>query len=209
MKPSGIDWVGDIPQHWEMVKLKHLGTARNGLTYNPKDISSDGTLVLRSSNIIDGKLDFNDSVFVNTSVNGNLKVKKGDILICSRNGSRKLIGKNAIIDKDINASFGAFMMIFRTKQYNYIHKILNSDVFNYYLGTFLTSTINQLTLSNFNNMVIPYTNDIKEQERIAEYLDRKCTAIDEAISQRERLIEKLSDYNKSLIYECVTGKKEV
>lgn len=209
LKDSGIDWIGSIPQHWGMIKIKYLGYAKNGLTYNPKDISDNGVLVLRSSNIVEGNVKFKDNVFVNIPIDKGLKVKKGDILICSRNGSKKLIGKNAIINEDINASFGAFMMIFRTKHYNYIHKILNSDIFNYYLGTFLTSTINQLTLGNFNNMIVPYTKDIKEQEEIAKYLDEKCNAIENAITQRETLIDKLTQYKKSLIYECVTGKKEV
>lgn len=56
---------------------------------------------------------------------------------------------------------------------------------------------------------VPYTTDISEQKEIADFLDKKCAAIDENISKREKLIEKLSEYKKSLIYEVVTGKVEV
>lgn len=212
MKDSGIEWIGEIPKHWEVQKVKHLGNARNGLTYSPGDISDEkeGILVLRSSNIKNGKLIFNDNVYVNREIRQDLLVKKGDILICSRNGSKALIGKNAIIDTDIDASFGAFMMIFRCNTNpKYMKYILDSEVFKYYLGTFLTSTINQLTNDNFANMKIVYCSHEKEQEEIIKYLDIKCGEIDSLIAKKEALVADLEEYKKSLIYEYVTGKKEV
>ena len=211
MKDSGIEWIGEIPEHWEIVRLKLLGTARNGLTYSPSDIcdANEGTLVLRSSNIQNGQLTFDDNVYVSCEIKDDLMVRPGDILICSRNGSRKLIGKNAIIDDTI-ASFGAFMMIFRTNQNpKYIKYILDSSIFMYYLGTLLTSTINQLTGANFNSMEIPFTWQADEQETIVNYLDAKCTKIEHLISIKQSKIDKLTAYKKSLIYEVVTGKKEV
>lgn len=209
MQDSGVEWLGDIPAHWKIIKLKYFGTCRNGLTYSPNDIvdEDEGILVLRSSNIKNGKLFFGDNVFVKNA-DDTFKVKKGDIIICSRNGSRELIGKNALIDIDIEAYFGAFMLIYRCKNPKYIYHVLNSDIFNYYLGTFFTSTINQLTIKNFANIKIPLP-PIEEQKEIAAFLDSKCAAIDENISKREKLIEKLSEYKKSLIYEVVTGKVEV
>ena len=192
--------------------MKFLGKTRNGLTYSPEDLrdETDGILVLRSANIQNGKLDFTDKIYVSCPVKDELMVKKGDILICSRNGSRKLIGKNVIINTDISASFGAFMMIFRTP-YNseYIRYILNSDVFSYYLGTFLTSTINQLTRNNFDNMVIPFTFNNEEQKYLVMYLKNRCDKIDELIRNKQVEIETLYKYKKSLIYEVVTGKMEV
>ena len=136
-------------------------------------------------------------------------MQKNDILICSRNGSRDLIGKNTIIDNDIEASFGAFMMIFRCTCPKYMYYILNSHIFNYYLGSFFTSTINQLTGKNFGGMNIVYCSQRLEQQQIADYLDKKCSEIDKAITGKEQLIEKLAGYKKSLIYECVTGKRKV
>ncbi len=212
MKDSGIDWIGEIPESWEIISMKYLGCVRNGLTYNPNDLcnENEGVLVLRSSNIQEGKLVFTDNVYVNKEISDELFVKENDILICSRNGSRKLIGKNAIIQKGLDASFGAFMMIFRTNRCaRYIKYILDSNIFQYYLGTFLTATINQLTADNFKNMKTPFCNIYTEQKQIVDYLDEKCGKIDEIISIKQRKIERLQEYKKSLIYEYVTGKKEV
>lgn len=211
MKDSGVEWMGDIPAHWEIVRIKQLGSARNGLTYSPEDLcdEDEGVLVLRSSNIQDGRLCLEDNVYVSCAIKDDLMVRTGDILICSRNGSRKLIGKNAIID-NVTASFGAFMMIFRSKHNtNYIKYILDSAVFSYYLGTFLTATINQLTGANFGSMAIPFTWDETEQDRIVQYLNSKCSKIEQLIALKQKKIDKLIEYKKSLIYEYVTGKKEV
>lgn len=211
MKNSGIEWIGEIPKHWKVLRIKNVGEYRNGLTYKPTDLTDEntGTLVLRSSNIQDGKISLNDNVYVSTFVRSDLKVKKGDILICSRNGSRELVGKNAIIEDLKDVTFGAFMMIFRCNSPKYLYYILNSKVFSYYLGSFFTSTINQLTGSNFGNMKIVYVSDKLEQSKIVSYLDTKCSEIDSLIADKKRQLDILADYKKSLIYEYVTGKKEV
>lgn len=210
MKDSGIEWIGEIPEEWEVRKIKHEGTARNGLTYAPTDVcdEKEGTLVLRSSNIQDNKLILDDCVFVNTEIKKELFVKENDILICSRNGSAKLIGKNALIPPKLNATFGAFMLIYRCKNPLYIRYVLSSDIFSYYLGNFLTVSVNQLTIGNFNEIQFPLPQK-HEQSEIVEYLDKKCSQIDTLITKKEQLITELETYKKSLIYEYVTGKKEV
>ena len=136
-------------------------------------------------------------------------VRDGDILICSRNGSAKLIGKNAIIPDDLTASFGAFMMIYRCSCPRYMRYILSSNIFDYYLGTFLTVSVNQLTKSNFDNIQFPFTTDLEEQNEITVYLDQKCAEIDALITKKEHFLTELETYKKSIIYEYVTGKKEV
>lgn len=211
MKDSGIEWIGQIPEDWEVRKIKSLGQYRNGLTYAPEDMCEEfnGTLVLRSSNVKQGKISYGDNIYVSTTIPKQLYVRKGDILVCSRNGSRDLIGKNAIIKDDITASFGAFMMIYRCDTPEYMYYILNSHIFNYYLGSFLTSTINQLTGKNFGSMNVVYCSNTTEQQEIVSYLDDKCSEIDRLITKKEQLIEELETYKKSLIYEYVTGKKEV
>ena len=210
MKDSGIDWIGQIPKDWEVLRIKNLGTARNGLTYSPNDLAAeeDGTLVLRSSNVKDGKINLEDNVYVSCKIPSNLMVKKGDILICSRNGSRELIGKNAIID-DIYATYGAFMMVYRSIDPEYLYYILNSEIFSYYLGTFFTSTINQLTGQNFNNMKIVFCPDKNERVKIVEYLKEKTSDIDDSIRIKKQQLDNLNTYKKSIIYEYVTGKKRV
>lgn len=211
MKDSGIAWIGDIPKDWEIIRIKNIGEYRNGLTYKPTDITDENTgiLVLRSSNIQAGKISLKDNVYVSTFVRNDLKVQKGDILICSRNGSRELVGKNAIIEDLQDVTFGAFMMIFRCDSPKYLYYILNSKVFSYYLGSFFTSTINQLTGSNFGNMKIVYVSDKLEQSKIVSYLDTKCSEIDAIIADKKRQLNILAEYKKSLIYEYVTGKKGV
>lgn len=211
MKDSVIEWIGQIPINFETKKIKYIGEFRNGLTYSPTEMvdEQNGILVLRSSNIKNGKLSLSDNVYVSTYIKPQLFVKAGDILICSRNGSRELIGKNALIENDLFASFGAFMMILRCSCPKYIYYILNSNIFTYYLGTFFTSTINQLTGNNFGNMKIVICQDKTVQDKIVSYLDSKCTEIDSAIEDKQKQLETLEEYKKTMIYEYVTGKKEV
>lgn len=205
MKDSGLEWIGKIPKQWILKKIKYLGTSRNGLTYKPTDIidETEGTLVLRSSNIQNGKLVFDDNVFVSCKIPKELKVQKDDILICSRNGSRELIGKNTLVN-EIDATFGAFMLIYRCCAPHFLYYVLNSNVFKYYLGTFFTSTINQLTGTNFDNMKIAFCSNEEERKIIVDYLDEKCTDIDNITADIQRQIEVLQEYKQSVITEAVT-----
>ena len=81
-----------IPKDWNVKSLGDIGDCLIGLTYSPKNVRSDGTLVLRSSNIQDGALVFDDNVYVDAEVPERIVIKDGDILICVRNGSRRLRG---------------------------------------------------------------------------------------------------------------------
>ncbi|MCL2591774.1 MAG: restriction endonuclease subunit S [Defluviitaleaceae bacterium] len=210
MKDSGIEWIGDIPKGWIVSPLKNLGEAIIGLTYSPEDISEEGVLVLRSSNIQQGKLSFEDNVYVTKEIPEKLMVKKEDILICSRNGSKDLIGKSVLIGDDLeNSSFGTFMTIFRGEFNKFISYVFLSEIFDYHVESFLTSTVNQLTSGNLNNIKITIPTDKNEQQQIADYLDKKCEKIDSILQDKKNLIAKLKEYKQSLIYEYVTGKKEV
>lgn len=83
-------------------------------------------------------------------------IRENDILICSRNGSRDLIGKCAIAkSEDVGSSFGAFTTVFRSKYNQYLFCILNSNIFKNLSGSFLTSTINQLTIGNLYSIQVP------------------------------------------------------
>jgi type I restriction enzyme S subunit len=86
---------------------------------------------------------------------------------------------------------------------------LNSPVFESQSGLFLTSTINQLTVSTLENMVVPYVSDKNEQQQIVEYLDEQTQKIDSSIQTEERKIELLKEYRQSLISSVVTGKIDV
>ena len=105
-----------FPKQVQIIKPKsdtEIAEYYNGLTYKPEMVVEDksGTIVLRSSNIQDSKLDFNDIVRVNIQAKEKNIVRKNDILMCSRNGSAKLVGKTAIINKTEKMYFGAFMML--------------------------------------------------------------------------------------------------
>lgn len=204
-KDSGVQWLGEIPEHWECVRLKHTGTSRNGLTYSPTDEVSSGLghLVLRSSNIQDGKLCFEDNVYVSKTIDDTLFLKKDDILICSRNGSRDLVGKLVRIKEDLNCSFGAFMMVYRTNKWSPFMSYSLQIVISSYKNLFSTSTINQLVKSKFDNFYTPLP-PLHEQHAIVSYLDSKCGKIDEWLSKKQKEVEHLQELKQRIIADAVT-----
>lgn len=190
----------------KVLRLKDIGIFKGGLTYSPENIcdKEEGILVLRSSNIQNSKISLLDNVYVNCEVSSDLLIKKGDLLICSRNGSANLVGKTAQIEDDIHATWGAFMMIFRTS-YNsrYTYYLLNDSITKN-KGLFSTSTINQLTNSMLGNIYVNFELDISEQEKIARYLDMKVGEIDQKVSLIEKKIERYQLLKKSIINKVVT-----
>ena len=210
-KDSGVEWLGKVPEHWEVSKLKYVGEAIIGLTYDPKNIvdEQDGILVLRSSNLQNGKISYADNVYINMNIPDKLITKENDILICSRNGSRKLIGKNAKIDKhSVGHSFGAFTTMYRSRYNDFIFYILNSSLFAFQSSRFLTTTINQLTTGTLNDFEIPFPS-LSEQQQIVNYLDEKTSKIDILIEKSNKSIELLKEKRTALISAAVTGKIDV
>jgi len=175
----------DIPENWEWVKLGDLGEAKIGLTYNPADISDQGVIVLRSSNIRNGKIDLTDLVKVKSD-NSNKLTQKGDILICARNGSKHLVGKSALIETD-GMYFGAFMSVYRSKLYKYTHMFLQSNIFRIQFDDEKSTGINQLTQGILRNIIIPLPS-IDEQKIIVEKvkeLSQKISLLEEEIKKSE------------------------
>nr|WP_290443619.1 restriction endonuclease subunit S [Sporolactobacillus kofuensis] len=211
MKDSGVEWIGEIPEHWNLLRIKYLGDAILGLTYSPSDVVSknEGKLVLRSSNIRNGKIDYNDTVYVNCAVPPKLITKEHDILICSRNGSRELIGKCALIDRNSqDQTFGAFTTVFRSEINEFLFYIFQSQLFKSQIGSYLTSTINQLTISKLRNFPVAIPNDL-ERKKITNFLQKKALEFDSIIKNEKNAIDNLKEYRQSLIYEAVTGKIDV
>ncbi len=211
-KPSGIEWLGKIPEHWEVRKIKSLGNAIIGLTYSPLELTDadKGTLVLRSSNVQQGKITYDDCVYVTTSIPEKKRTRIGDILICSRNGSVNLIGKNAIInEKSSNQTFGAFMTVFRSDNFEYLHYFFNSASFKAQSGLFSTSTINQLTTGILNNILVAIPSNTTEQTAIIAYIEKETTTINKTIATIEKEIALVQEYRTALIAEAVTGKIDV
>ena len=205
MKDSGVEWIGDIPKHWHVCKLKHAGYSFNGLTYSPNDLLSDGIPVLRSCNVQNAKLDLSDTVFVSKEQAHDAMLEAGDVLICSRNGSAKLIGKCAYISQSEKYAFGAFMMVYRSSLKKFGYYLLNSDLFRYYKPLFSTTTINQLTSSTFGDFFIPLPPEM-ERVKISESLDKELQKIDSLSRKVDQIILKLKEYRSSLISAAVTGQ---
>lgn len=157
----------ELPVGWEWVRLGDIGETNIGLTYSPNNIKETGTPVLRSSNIQNGILDFTDLVRVSgMEIKNSSYVEDGDLLICARNGSKTLVGKNALINSlSEPMAFGAFMAIFRCSYNNYVKIFLDSPSFRRNLDGVDTTTINQITQSNLKHTLIPFPPEI-EQEKI-------------------------------------------
>lgn len=136
--------------------LPEIAEYWNGLTYRPEDISDDGTVVLRSGNIQNTQLDFEDIVRVKCSIGDKKYVKENDILMCSRNGSARLVGKVALI-KSLKEpmSFGAFMMNIRSRYYPYLMVYFQMPIFRAQITMGATTTINQITVKMLDNIKLP------------------------------------------------------
>lgn len=199
----------DIPETWRWVRLGTIGYTNIGLTYRPKDQTMDGVIVLRSSNIQNGKMVYEDIVKVNMEIPDNKMCKVGDILICARNGSKRLVGKSAIVDK-AGMSFGAFMAIFRSVCNQYIIHVINSAYFrNSLLGDTGTTTINQITQDMLKNSLVPLP-PLAEQKRIVAKIEELLPLIDRyavAYEKLEQFNAKFpEDMKESVLQYAIQGK---
>lgn len=171
----------EIPDSWKWVKLVDIGQTNIGLTYHPNDISNTGIIVLRSNNIQNDKLCFDDIVKVNsnTKILNNQYINNGDILICARNGSQSLVGKCVLLNNlKEKTSFGAFMAVFRSNYNRYILKYLQSKYFKDYMFESNSTQIHQLTQSMLKDALIPFPPE-KEQVRIVAKIDELYSRLDQ------------------------------
>lgn len=194
--------VGVIPDDWEVKNLGDIGDTLIGLTYHPSDVDSDGILVLRSSNIQNGMLDFNNNVYVKSKVPENIMVNYGDILICVRNGSRELIGKSTILDDRANGmTFGAFMSVFRSQYFYFLSNFFKSDIFFRQVQEHLGATINQITNKSLNSFLVALPPP-PEQRAIASAL----ADVDALLASLDDLLTKKRQLKQAAMQELLTGK---
>ena len=180
---------------WEQRKLTDFVEFFNGQTYSPADVQDNGTLVLRSSNVQNGEISREDSIFINNDVVNTSNVKIGDIIVVVRNGSRNLIGKHAQIKENMpNTVIGAFMTGIRTKNSSFVNSLLNTPIFEDEINKNMGATINQITGYMFSNMDFKIPNNV-EQQKIGKLFE----TIDNLITLHQKKLNKLKNIKKSLL----------
>ena len=182
-------------KQYEIASLNSIASYWNGLTYSPEDVAEDGTIVLRSSNIQNSVLHFKDTVRVNCRITEKKYVQENDILMCSRNGSAKLVGKVALIQgiKEPMA-FGAFMMIIRSSLYHpYLLTYFQTPAFRLQIATGATTTINQITGSMLDKvkLPIPPVSEVEEFATFVRRIDKLRFEIQASLDKTQQLFDSL------------------
>ncbi|MDC4779849.1 restriction endonuclease subunit S [Acinetobacter baumannii] len=183
---------------WETKTLGEMGENIIGLTYSPTDVTTDGTgiLVLRSSNIKNGRLDKDDQVRVNKSIKDRIIIQPNDILICTRNGSQRLIGKSVLINDTERMTFGAFMSVYRSPYNQFISYLMQTPWFFEQVQMNLGARINQITTGTLNEFTFDFPS-LEEQTKIANFL----SAIDQKIEVVAQQIEQAKEWKKGLLQQ--------
>lgn len=197
--------IGEIPEDWEVKELGEVAKNFTGLTFSPDDVCDYGTLVLRSSNIQNDMLSFNDNVYVNMNIPERAIAHTGDILICVRNGSKRLIGKSALITESANnCAFGAFMTILRTELLNqqFLFYVWQSDLIQKQIEESMGATINQITNKDIRHYLIAYPKSNAEQTAIANVL----SSMDKEIEALETKLGKYRNLKTGMMQQLLTGK---
>ena len=190
---------------WVKVSLGDIGETLIGLTYSPKDVvANDGTIVFRSSNIQDGMIDYTDLVRVNKPIKERIVTRENDILICARNGSQRLIGKNALLTKaDEGNTFGAFMMIYRSDDNDVIHPILSTRRYISQVSENLGARINQITTSDLNSFEFYIPSNCIERRKIGKLF----ALINERIATQNKIIEDLKKLKSAIRWKIFSDLK--
>ena len=188
------------------MKLDEIATSNIGLTYSPKDIVEDGVPVYRSNNIKDNKICLDEIVSVSCHILDKQYLHNGDLLICARNGSRRLVGKNIIIENlEHPTSFGAFMAVCRSCYNPWIKLLLDSAYFNSYLDESNSTAINQITQKMLLNFVLPFPPQKEQSRIIAAFSSTEC--IIDSVEQREsELKANITNLKSKILDLAMQGK---
>ena len=186
------------PKGWEIKKLEDVCEAiSTGITYKPDMVTDRGTIVLRSSNIQNSEFVLDDIVRVTMKLKPSQLVQTNDILMCSRNGSARLVGKVALIPKlDEPMSWGAFMTIIRSNYYHYLFLYFRLPAFREQLTKTKTTTVNQITIGMLKNIKVPVP-PLALQEKFAariEQIEAEKKHVEATIAELQTLLASRMDY---------------
>jgi len=190
---------------WKKTALSQLGELISGLTYSPDDVRETGLLVLRSSNIKNNAITLDDNVYVRTDIRGANISLENDILICVRNGSKSLIGKNAIIPKGMPlCTHGAFMTVFRAENPQFVVQLFQSSAYEKQVQADLGATINSINGTQLRKYVFTTPENPKEQQKIADCL----SSLDDLVIAEHKKLEALKAHKKGLMQKLFPTEGE-
>jgi len=216
MKNSGIEWIGEIPEHWDVIRLKGNTYIKGRIGWQnlrTDEFIDDGPFCITGTDFQDGLVNWDTCYHVSEeryNVDVNIQLRKNDLLI-TKDGT---IGKTALIDELLGkATLNSGIMVIRPliKAYHtrFFYWILNSEVFTQYNEYTKTgTTILHLYQNVFERFKFPVPL-VPEQTAIANYLGQKTAKLDKIIRNIEDQIEKLNKIRKIEIYNAVTGKIKV
>ncbi len=223
LKDSGIEWLNKIPQNWNIEKLKNLYSFGKGLSITKEDLTESGISVISYGQIhsktntgtciTDDLIRFVPENYLKN--NPQSLVNKGDFIFADTSEDIEGAGNCVFVDKEMTLFAGYHSIILRNKLFDYIFGKYLSYLFKtIQWRTQVRSRVNGIKVYSISQKILKeitvlVPNTQEEQKRITDYLDKKCSEIDKAIVDKEQVIEKFTEYKKSLIYECVTGKKRV
>ena len=183
-----------------LVKVSTLASATIGLTYKPENVSENGTIVLRSGNIQNAELYLEKDIVrvSNVKIKEDKYVRENDILMCSRNGSAKLVGKCCRIPKlDEPMTYGAFMTVIRSIYPYFLNGFFNSTYFTQQLTGTQTASVNQITTGMLNNydVICPTKDEENEFAKFVKLIDKSKFIVQQQIKDLEELLDsKMDEY---------------
>ena len=196
----------EVPSSWVWTTIGDIAESNIGLTYKPSDICDDGVPVYRSNNIQNRRIDKTELVRVNAKILDKQYLSVGDLLICARNGSRRLVGKCALIENLSEPSaFGAFMAVCRSAYNPWIYLLLNTGYFNRYLDDSNSTAINQVTQSMLLAFRVPFP-PRKEQDRIIDEISKWFDLIETIEKSKEELQVIISTTRSKILDLAIHGK---
>ncbi len=213
MKDSGITWIGKIPEDWRTVKLKYLSIEIGDGLHSTPNYDTEGNIYFINGNNIGAEaLVFkSDTSRINEIEFAKYKqpIMNENTILITLNGAT--YGKTSYYnnEKILLGKSAGYITLKCKESKQFLRYYLQSTIAKTIMDLSLNgTTIANLSLTTLNNFLIIYPS-IVEQQEIVSYLNAKCAEIDKLIEKKEQLISELETYKKSLIYEYVTGKKEV